>query len=161
MKFEYDTLDCIRKINKGTSYFDTFLNKNSLSAGILILKPDEEDTNKLIQQRDLAQKALESVVEDGVSIRVWPHHFDTGAFFTKNEKGVGLGMAIPDSMIQDFYLYVSGYKGHDAVVPQSTTIEKGTYYSEGWKGFALPVSGISDIDAKTFFTDAINQYLDS
>ena len=44
MKFEYDTLDYIRKINKGTSYFDTFLNKNSLSAGILILKPDEEDT---------------------------------------------------------------------------------------------------------------------
>ena len=44
MKFEYDTLDYISKINKGTSYFDTFLNKNSLSAGILILKPDEEDT---------------------------------------------------------------------------------------------------------------------
>ena len=44
MKFEYDTTDYIRKINKGNSYFDTFLNKNSLAAGILILKPGEEDT---------------------------------------------------------------------------------------------------------------------
>ena len=44
MKFEYNTTDYIRKINKGNSYFDTFLNKNSLAAGILILKPGEEDT---------------------------------------------------------------------------------------------------------------------
>ena len=44
MKFEYDTTDYIRKINKGNSYFDTFLNKESLAAGILILKPGEEDT---------------------------------------------------------------------------------------------------------------------
>ena len=44
MKFEYDTTDYVRKINKGNSYFDTFLNKESLAAGILILKPGEEDT---------------------------------------------------------------------------------------------------------------------
>ena len=44
MKFEYDTTDYIRKINKGNSYFDTFLNKENLAAGILILKPGEEDT---------------------------------------------------------------------------------------------------------------------
>ena len=44
MNFEYDTTDYIRKINKGNSYFDTFLNKESLAAGILILKPGEEDT---------------------------------------------------------------------------------------------------------------------
>ena len=44
MKFEYDPTDYIRKINKGKSYFDTFLNKNSLAACVLILKPGEEDT---------------------------------------------------------------------------------------------------------------------
>ena len=44
MKFEYDTNDYIRKINKGNSYFDTFLNKENIAAGILILKPGEEDT---------------------------------------------------------------------------------------------------------------------
>ena len=44
MKFEYNTLDYVRKIDNGDSYFHTFLNRGTLAAGILILKPDEEDT---------------------------------------------------------------------------------------------------------------------
>ncbi len=44
MKFEYNTTDYIRKINKGSFYFDTFLSKETLAAGILVLKPGEEDT---------------------------------------------------------------------------------------------------------------------
>ena len=44
MKFEYNTDDYIRKINSGNSYFNTFLDKNTLAAGVLVLKPGEEDT---------------------------------------------------------------------------------------------------------------------
>ena len=44
MKFEYNTTDYIRKINNSNSYFNTFLNKEKLAAGLLILKPSEEDT---------------------------------------------------------------------------------------------------------------------
>ena len=44
MKFEYNTADYIRKINNSNSYFNTFLNKDNLAAGLLILKPSEEDT---------------------------------------------------------------------------------------------------------------------
>ena len=44
MKFDYDTAKTIRKINNGNSYFHTFLNRDSLSAGVLILKPGDEDT---------------------------------------------------------------------------------------------------------------------
>ena len=44
MKFEYNTTDYIRKINNGNSYFNTFLNKANLAAGLLILNPSEEDT---------------------------------------------------------------------------------------------------------------------
>jgi len=44
MKFEYNTTDYIRKINNSNSYFSTFLNKENLTAGLLILKPSEEDT---------------------------------------------------------------------------------------------------------------------
>ena len=44
MKFEYNTTDYIRKINNSNSYFSTFLNKENLAAGLLILKPSEEDT---------------------------------------------------------------------------------------------------------------------
>ena len=45
MKFEYDTTEYIRKINNGNSYFNTFLDKDTLAAGILVLKPGEEDTH--------------------------------------------------------------------------------------------------------------------
>ena len=44
MKFEYNTLDYIHKIDDGNSYFHTFLNGDTLAAGVLILKPGEEDT---------------------------------------------------------------------------------------------------------------------
>ena len=44
MKFEYNTTDYIRKITNSSSYFNTFLNKENLAAGLLILKPSEEDT---------------------------------------------------------------------------------------------------------------------
>ena len=44
MKFEYNTAEYIKKINNGNSYFNTFLDKNTLAAGILVLKPGEEDT---------------------------------------------------------------------------------------------------------------------
>ena len=44
MKFEYNIDDYIRKINGGTSYFNTFLDKDTLAAGVLVLKPGEEDT---------------------------------------------------------------------------------------------------------------------
>ena len=44
MKFEYNTTEYIQKINNGNSYFNTFLDKDTLAAGILVLKPGEKDT---------------------------------------------------------------------------------------------------------------------
>ena len=44
MKFEYNTAEYIKKINSGNSYFNTFLDKDTLAAGILVLKPGENDT---------------------------------------------------------------------------------------------------------------------
>ena len=44
MKLEYDLDAYIEKIKNNSSYFDTFINKESLAAGVLVLKPGEEDT---------------------------------------------------------------------------------------------------------------------
>ncbi len=44
MKLEYDLDTYLEKIKNNNSYFDTFINKSSLAAGILFLKPGEEDT---------------------------------------------------------------------------------------------------------------------
>lgn len=138
----------------------------NITSGFVFQKPSDEITNRLIQQRDLVQSSLEKVLKkthQNTLIRIWPHHFDSGSFFViGNEIGIGLGMAIPDAMINDFYLYVSGYQGHDAMeLSSSTSLEKGTYHNSGWKGFALPVSGISVEEAIDFYTQGINQYVNA
>ena len=46
MKLEFNLQDNLEKIKKGNSYFHTFINKDSLTTGILILKPGEEDTQE-------------------------------------------------------------------------------------------------------------------
>ena len=46
MKIEYDTSQYIKKLNSGDSYFKTFINKKSLASGVLLLKPNEEDTQE-------------------------------------------------------------------------------------------------------------------
>ena len=45
MKLDFDTKNYIKKIrNDKNNYFHTFLNTQSLAAGILVLQPGEEDT---------------------------------------------------------------------------------------------------------------------
>ncbi len=44
MKLEYDLDTYLEKIKNNNSYFQTFINKDSLAAGVLVLKPGDEDT---------------------------------------------------------------------------------------------------------------------
>ena len=44
MKLDFDLSTYLEKINKSSSYFHTFINRDSLTAGVLVLHPDEEDT---------------------------------------------------------------------------------------------------------------------
>ena len=46
LKLEFNLRDSLDKIKKSDSYFHTFINKDSLATGILILKPGEEDTQE-------------------------------------------------------------------------------------------------------------------
>ena len=46
MKYEYDTDSYLKQISNSNSYFHTFLDKESLAAGILSLEPGEEDTQE-------------------------------------------------------------------------------------------------------------------
>ena len=46
MNLEFNLKDNLEKIQKSNSYFHTFINKDSLAAGILILKPGEGDTQE-------------------------------------------------------------------------------------------------------------------
>ncbi|MGQ0376731.1 MAG: cupin domain-containing protein [Nitrososphaerota archaeon] len=44
MKFEFDTRKYIDELQKGSNYFHTFINKDTLAAGVLVLQPGEKDT---------------------------------------------------------------------------------------------------------------------
>jgi len=46
LKLEFNLKDNLDKIKKSDSYFHTFINRDSLTAGILMLKPGEEDTQE-------------------------------------------------------------------------------------------------------------------
>ena len=43
MKLEFDLSTCLEKIKKSNSYFHTFINRESLATGVLVLQPGEED----------------------------------------------------------------------------------------------------------------------
>lgn len=44
MKLDFDLASYVEKIKSGSSYFYTFINRDSLAAGVLVLQPGEEDT---------------------------------------------------------------------------------------------------------------------
>jgi mannose-6-phosphate isomerase-like protein (cupin superfamily) len=44
LKLEFDLSIYLEKIKKSNSYFHTFINRESLATGVLVLQPGEEDT---------------------------------------------------------------------------------------------------------------------
>ena len=46
MKLDYNVAKYIEKIKKSDEYFHTFINKQSLAAGVLVLQPGEKDTQE-------------------------------------------------------------------------------------------------------------------
>lgn len=44
MKLDFDLSSYFEKIKNSNSFFHTFINRDSLAVGILVLKPGEEDT---------------------------------------------------------------------------------------------------------------------
>ena len=46
MKYEYDTEIYLKQISNSNSYFNTFLHRDSLAAGVLSLEPGGDDTQE-------------------------------------------------------------------------------------------------------------------
>ena len=46
MKIQFDTNQYLKKLKNNKSYFETFINKESLATGVLFLKPDQKDTQE-------------------------------------------------------------------------------------------------------------------
>ena len=46
MKLDFDLSAYLDKIKKSDNYFHTFINRDSLAAGVLVLQPGEQDTQE-------------------------------------------------------------------------------------------------------------------
>ncbi|HEC41303.1 MAG TPA: hypothetical protein ENI20_00555 [Bacteroides sp.] len=83
-------------------------------------------------------------------VRIWPHHFDTGSFvpLEMNEAGgvsrsMGLGWAIPDTMVDEPYYYLSYWS--EVPVENFNSLpdpDTGKWMRTGWNGGILRISEI-------------------
>lgn len=113
--------------------------------------------------RTVAQKILEVFVEEQQlrsEVRVWPHHFDTGAFAplkNNTDVSISLGMAIPDTICDDHYFYIAGYKEGDALVTTHLpALSIGKWMNDGFKGAILPVGLSNSSTVHGFYKEALS-----
>ncbi len=124
---------------------------------------DSGKLNELVHLRILTQLTLEKVLKDNdltSDIRVWPHHFDSGAYASLDKDiAIGFGLAVPDTMCAEHYFYISGYKGHDALNTDGlSALSTGEWKNDGFKGAILPAAEVKELEALLFFNEAIENY---
>jgi len=116
-------------------------------------KAGEQETTENIRYRHngrLIINELATRFTDVEPVRIWPHHFDTGTFATiaRNEKGaasktIGLGFAIPDSMVPEPYFYLSFWSENSIDIDKKPiALPAGKWMLPDWNGAVLGVSEI-------------------
>lgn len=126
---------------------------------------DANRLRELLNLRILAQSVLETFLHDqnlNSEIRIWPHHFDTGAFAIFNDKAglaIGLGLAVPDTVCGEHYFYISGYKGHEVIdTSDFNPLSLGSWGVNGYKGAILPATEIDKNMGIAFLSEAFFQF---
>ena len=79
-------------------------------------------------------------------ICIWPHHFDTGIYVqVTDDLGLGFGLAMEDTMLDQAYFYMFGYHGESPISYLNLTpLSAGKWETgEHWKGAVLPLNVIS------------------
>ena len=127
---------------------------------------DANRLSELLENRVLAYSVIEEFLTANnlkSEIRVWPHHFDTGAFVIFDNAfglSIGLGFAIPDTASQEHYFYIGGYKGHDAIDTSNfTELTNGQWSNEGFVGAILSISKTNKTKGVAFFNEVLSAYL--
>ncbi|WP_179348494.1 hypothetical protein [Winogradskyella pacifica] len=123
---------------------------------------DSDQLNTLKNLRVLAQSVLEKIDQHydlNTSIRVWPHHFDSGIYnaLPGSDITIGLGLAIPDAISNKHYLYISGYKNGGTIdTLQLPKLPSGEWKSDDFKGAVLNADTIVESEGVAFFEEAIS-----
>ncbi len=127
----------------------------------------EEDSNELELLADLfthVQDAMNTVIEPiaaAQEIRIWPHHFDIASLIITGVEGnlitssIGLGMAVPDKMVDDFYLYASAWKRDGVELSDMPVLTMGEWKNPDWNGAVLPATELTVPQMLTFYQETI------
>ena len=127
------------------------------------------ELSKWINFRALANNASSKILgtlQTQSEIRIWPHHFDTGIFTTtKNNIGIGFGLAMRDSLFNDAYFYFSVYKNNSPVKYNNLSeLTFGNWFtSEHWNGAVLALSLLnneSNIEKESIVNQFINEAIE-
>jgi len=120
--------------------------------------------NAKIILNEIAQK-----FEQEEPIRIWPHHFDTGAFYviSKNDKGettetIGIGLAIPDNMINEPYYYLSFWSENPIKgLEKFDALDAGRWMMPDWNGAVLKQSKILEVASEKGQYKLVKSFFDS
>ncbi|MGI9547108.1 MAG: hypothetical protein ACR2MM_07720 [Flavobacteriaceae bacterium] len=165
-----EVLDWIHSITKNSRFSNPYSYQFPYSLPYEIsndykyaLDPEKLELERKL--RTLATQVLGEVLNQNnmhSEIRIWPHHLDTGAFAKLPEKesvSIGMGLAIPDALVNDYYFYISGYEGHAAISPtEFDSLSQGKWHSDGFTGGILPSKGRNQGNVQRFFNEAIRAF---
>ena len=99
------------------------------------------------------------------SIRIWPHHFDTGVYYSMHQnsageetQSIGAGLAIADNVQHEPYYYMYGWsKEQEIDFSNAPDLGAGKWLTGDWKGAILPISAIENL----IQTSQVNEFYDN
>ncbi|MFT4679786.1 MAG: hypothetical protein ACI84C_002063 [Flavobacteriales bacterium] len=127
----------------------------------------EEDSNELQRLSDMrtaVQNALSTVLNPIAAareIRVWPHHFDIGSMIITQVEdnalvsSIGVGMAVPDAMVDDFYLFTTAWRRDGVGLDNMANLTLGKWRNPDWNGATLEAGELSEAEMVVFFQETI------
>ncbi len=136
-----------------------------ISDDFLFKNNDPKDLERLAELRVLAQQSLEHLVKAyqlDSPIRIWPHHFDTGGYaaLPNSNLHLGFGLAIPDSLCNSHYFYLSAYQNNAMVSTNGfVTMRQGTWLNKGFQGAILNAENTVNETVVSFYEEAIAIYI--
>lgn len=126
---------------------------HAVDSGLPFTKPAVENLREWAAYLSNAQFLFDELRSEYVGaseVRVWPHHFDMGFYFSvsKDESGqdvqtVGAGLAIPDGYVDEPYFYINHWSKNPIRYPAYLPDMGGGYWNrKDWNGLVLPSSTI-------------------
>lgn len=164
INFQVENTDIVGKYKYKFHYnlpYDDLSNSN-------VFKFDHNKVKIISNYLDTAQlKLIEFLKKHQLKspIRIWPHHFDLGIYTEINKEHnlfLGAGYAIPDSWINDFYYYATGWQSNRPISDADfSTLSEGIWHQKENKGLTYSQNSSSNSGITIFLEEVLKGYKDS